>query len=128
MKVFICEDDPASLALTEIALENSFGLQNCLSASNGEAAWEALSNMKEAPDIILLDWNLPRVHGESLLERIRAHEDLATVPVIVVTTSISGSDNEAAETGGANDYIVKLPDFEAFQDSLKSAMERVLPH
>ena len=128
MKVFICEDDPASLALTEIALENCFGLQNCVSASNGEAAWQALSGMNDTPDIILLDWNLPRIHGESLLERIRDHEALKKVPVIVVTTSISGSDNDAAEAGGADDYIVKLPDFDAFQDSLKTAMERVLVH
>lgn len=126
MNIFIVEDDPASLELTEIALREAYGLEAIGSASDGEDAWNRLSAMVTPPDVILLDWNLPRVHGESLLGRIRAHQVLAKTPTIVVTTSISSDDNDSAEEGGADDYVVKLPDFDAFQESLTNAINRVL--
>ena len=69
---------------------------------------------KSTPDLILLDLNMPRKDGRSVLKEMAADPDLRKIPVIVLTTSGAEQDIVDAYTLGANAYIVKpvsFPDF-----------------
>ena len=62
------------------------------------------------------DLKLPKVSGLDVLRAIRAHPDLGTVPVVVLTSSANDDDVHQAYTLGANSYILKSVDFEKFID------------
>lgn len=59
------------------------------------------------PSLILLDWNLGKQRGNEFLKRLRGDSRLATIPVVVFTTSDDASDLSLAYASGANGYVVK---------------------
>ncbi len=86
-------------------------------ARDGEEAlawierWEAGEPL---PAVVLLDLKLPKVDGLEVLRLIKAHPAYRRIPVVILTTSTEDSDIQAAYQLGANSYIVKPVDFEAF--------------
>ena len=66
------------------------------------------------PDFILLDLNLPRKDGHEVLQEIKAHPDLRRIPVAVLTTSRAGEEVARCYDSGANCFIVKPADWDAF--------------
>lgn len=69
---------------------------------------EGLERMGEMPDVVLTDIDMPRLDGLGLVQRIRANQDYADVPVIMMTAHATAAE-EAAEglDLGANDYVRK---------------------
>jgi len=66
------------------------------------------------PDLILLDWNLPRKDGREVLAEVKANADLTTIPIVVLTTSQAERDLLTAYSLRANCYVTKpvnLKDF-----------------
>lgn len=120
--VVIVEDDPAALKLTSLALQRINVNWDARAFSAGGAALQYLRDCGDCgqlPDVVLLDWNLPDLHGRDVLSRVRAASgELRGIRVVVVTTSSAESDIVEARNLGANDYLVKIPDFCAFQHSL----------
>jgi CheY-like chemotaxis protein len=80
-------------------------------AKDGEEALHVLfEEEKESiplPDLILLDWNLPKVTGGEVLRRIKQHQKLKRIPVLVFSTSEAEEDIHAAYDDHANGYITK---------------------
>ena len=74
----------------------------------------ALLNLK----LVLLDLRLPRVDGLEVLKRIRADENTRLMPVVVLTSSQEESDLVRAYNLGANSYLVKPVESEAFMKSV----------
>ena len=72
------------------------------------------------PDLILLDWNLPRKDGREVLAEIKADERLQRIPVIVLTTSQAEEDIIKAYNLHANCYITKPVDFHQFMQIVQS--------
>jgi CheY-like chemotaxis protein len=68
------------------------------------------------PDLVLLDLNLPRKSGLEVLDEMRSDESLAHIPVIMLTSSAAQSDVEAAYARGANAFVVKPLELDAFMD------------
>jgi chemotaxis family two-component system response regulator Rcp1 len=66
------------------------------------------------PDLILLDLNLPRKDGRQVLKEIKETETLATIPVVILTTSDSEADILKSYRLHANCYITKPVDLEGF--------------
>ena len=58
-------------------------------------------------DLVLLDWNMPRLSGLSLLERIRQSESYAKLPVVMITAEANLEHVQAAMQAGVTDYVVK---------------------
>ena len=78
-------------------------------------------NRSPRPAIILLDLNLPGTDGREVLRQIKQDEDLKVIPVLVFTTSNHEADIKACYQAGANSYIQKPIDRDAF----KQAMQRL---
>ncbi|HEX9922037.1 MAG TPA: response regulator [Anaerolineae bacterium] len=71
------------------------------------------------PGILLLDLNMPKMDGLTLLKRIRADNVLRRLPVIILTTSQLEEDRAKSYELGANAYIKKPIGFEPFSDAVK---------
>ncbi len=77
------------------------------------------------PDLVILDLNLPRVHGFDVLLAMRSEEELRSIPVIVMTGSLNTEDEKKARSMGAIDYRIKptsKEDFEPTTRWLKSGL------
>jgi chemotaxis family two-component system response regulator Rcp1 len=72
-----------------------------------------------APDIILLDLNMPRMDGRELLARIKADDKLKTIPTVILTTSDSQEDIMKSYELHANCYLTKPVQWEAFENLVK---------
>ena len=83
-------------------------------AKDGEEALQHLfaeeDENKPLPDLVLLDWNLPKLSGAEVLRRIKQHKKLRRMPVLVFSTSEQEDDIHAAYDNYANGYITKPRD------------------
>ena len=76
-----------------------------------------------APDLILLDLNMPRVDGLEALAAIKSDDALRHIPIIVLTTSRAGSDVLHAYRIGANSYIEKPAGFDELVEAMRGLLE-----
>ena len=104
--IVLAEDDNDYALLIERALENAADVPvEIRRARNGE---EALTLLKElAPDLLLLDLNMPGMSGHDALERIKADNRLRSVPVAVLTVSDRDEDVAKSYGLGGNHFITK---------------------
>ena len=73
-----------------------------------------------APDLILLDINLPLGNGHEVLEQLAADPEARRVPVVMLTTSDHHADVSAARRAGAAGYFVKPADYGEFVKTLST--------
>lgn len=106
-RVFLIEDDGSYRWVIRRLLENAFGDDVSVEEfSTGEAGLERAAS-DPAPDLVLLDLNLPGVDGFEVLRQLRAGERTRKVPVIIVTSSQEEADVQRAYESGANSFISK---------------------
>jgi len=72
------------------------------------------------PKLILLDLKLPKLSGLEVLKAIKSDDRTRVIPVVIVTSSRETPDIKAAYALGANSYVVKPVDFDAFLDAMSS--------
>jgi len=90
---------------------------------NGEEAMKYLTSPDtEKPFVILLDLNMPKMNGIEFLKVIKAHPELKTIPVIVLTTSKERRDVLDSFELGASGYMVKPVDYSKFVEILSKIM------
>jgi two-component system, response regulator len=113
--ILLVEDNPDDIALTEIAFKKAKCSSKMIVVSNGQEALDFIfsqdkpcnRDFTDKPDLVLLDLNLPLVSGLEVLRRIRAHQETARIPVIILTSSSEDHDQSESRRLGANDYICK---------------------
>jgi two-component system response regulator len=122
VKILLVEDNPDDVLITRRALAKSRVANELYVVRDGQEALEYLLSQDEGdtprPDLILLDVNLPRVNGMEVLERIRRDDDLAVIPVIMLTASDREEDVVKSYRLGSNTYIQKPVEFEKFLQAL----------
>ncbi|MBJ6723315.1 response regulator [Geomesophilobacter sediminis] len=102
-KVLYIEDNEQNLYLIQFILEkNGYEFS---SATDGREGIELAVRSK--PDLILLDIQLPRMDGYTVARHLRAHPDLAQVPIVAVTSYAMAGDRDKALASGCSGYIEK---------------------
>jgi len=119
-RVLIVEDRPADVRLTKRALKRAGYDVDVDVTTNGREALDHLTNGKPKPDLVLLDWMMPLVNGEEVLEAMRKDPILKRMPVVVLTTSDSEGDVTKAYDLGCNTYLTKPVDPAAFQETIEA--------
>jgi CheY-like chemotaxis protein len=126
--VLLIEDDAGdTLMIREAFADNK--VRNSLSCvTDGVQAMQFLRREGEyadapRPDLILLDLNLPRKDGREVLAEIKGDERLATIPVVVLTTSAAEEDVLRSYQLHANAYVTKPVDFERFIEVVRQIDE-----
>lgn len=98
-------DDSSTMRRLVGKFLRDMGAEHIIEAENGKKAWAILE--ERHVDLIVCDWNMPRMKGVDLLEKIRAHEKLSNVPFIMVTAEANREFlNQAAERG-VTSYLTK---------------------
>lgn len=99
LKVMIVDDDPVFIMINKLRVKTSSIAENPLTYSNGKAAFEALLNDKETEDsyLVFLDINMPIMDGWDLLNAIQNTPLANKVYVVMVTSSVDGSEKERAK-------------------------------
>ena len=102
-KVLVVDDDPDVLLLCRVNLE--FEGYEVIEAANGQ---EGLRRLREGrPDVVLLDVMMPGKDGWQVLEEIKDDEDLAHVPVVMLTAKVQDQDQFRGWSQGAAEHITK---------------------
>jgi len=102
-KILIVDDEPFNLDLLEQELqEQGYEIER---ANDGAEALEKVETFK--PDVILLDYMMPRMNGIEAVERLRKNEKHGAIPVILLTAKGSQEDKARGLDAGADDYVVK---------------------
>ncbi len=101
--ILVADDDPDIRELITFKLEQS-GYQ-VASCGDGPSALAAVG--RSAPDLLLLDLNMPGMSGLDVCRAVRRDPATATVPVIMLTARTQEADVEASFSAGADDYIPK---------------------
>lgn len=120
--ILLVEDNPDDEALTTRALKKSRIVNEVVVARDGIEALEYLfaegafagRPIAEMPQVILLDLKLPKLDGLGVLRRLRADDRTRLLPVVILTSSTEEADRISGYGLGANSYVRKPVDFEAF--------------
>jgi adenylate cyclase len=108
-KILIVDDEPFNLDLLEQELaDQGYAIER---ASDGAEALEKLPSF--LPDVILLDYMMPRMNGLEVLKCLRADERYRGLPVILLTAKATQEDKIRGLDAGADDYVIKP--FDSFE-------------
>ena len=100
-RILVADDDDSVRSLLRLTLPAE-GVE-VVEARDGEEALELIS--AHAPDLLLLDWNMPGRPGADVLAEVRRSHP--TLPVIVLTADQAGSTHELAGALGADTFLTK---------------------
>jgi len=125
MRVLLVEDNPADAELTREILEANKLHLDLHVVVDGRDAIDFLHKRGRfaaapRPDLIVLDLNVPRVHGKDVLAAIKQASDLRIIPVVVLTSSAAETDILESYDLGANCYVTKPLDLRSFERIVKS--------
>jgi len=113
--ILLVEDNSNDAELTLRALKQRNLANQVLLCRDGAEAMEFFTaSAGPVPKVVLLDLKLPKVDGLEVLRRLKSDARTKSIPVVVLTSSREEPDIERAYELGANSYIVKPVDFEAF--------------
>jgi DNA-binding response OmpR family regulator len=110
MKILLIEDDLDDIELLQEGL-GDFPYEMDI-ANDGGLAVEYIKTSESRPDLIVLDLNLPKIHGRDVILEIKASPLFQQIPLIILTTSSAKEDMEYAYKNGADKYLLKPTDSE----------------
>lgn len=120
-KILLVEDSQHDAEFTLHALDYC-GIRNPVEHADDGASGLWHLSTDESIGIVLLDLKLRVVDGFELLKIMRADPRFASMPVIIVSTSILPADRTRTELLGASGYVVKDYDLRQFSDSICAAL------
>jgi len=126
--ILLVEDNPQDAELTIRALRKHNLANQLIAVEDGAEALDFIfcrgkygdREIGHTPRVVLLDLKLPKVNGLEVLRALKQDERTRTIPVVVVTSSREDPDIKTAYALGANSYVVKPVDFDAFADAVSS--------
>ena len=123
LRVLIVEDEKA---LAEI-LEYNFKKEGYAvdSAFDGEIALDKI--IFKAPDLIILDWMLPKLSGIEICRKVRSNKKIKNIPIIMLTARGEEEDRLKGLEMGADDYVTKPFSINELLARAKAVLKRVRP-
>jgi two-component system, chemotaxis family, response regulator Rcp1 len=114
VEILLIEDTPDDARRTIRAIRKGLGQCRVTVAEDGEEALKLLRQRTFSPDLILLDWYLPRKGGREVLDEIKSDPNLRPVPIVVLTVSDRQEDVAAAYDSHASSFVTKPTDAAQF--------------
>jgi two-component system, response regulator len=126
--ILLVEDNPQDAELTTRALKKRNLANRLFVVEDGAEALEfifcrgkyAEREFTSSPKIVLLDIRLPKLNGLEVLDAIKKDERTRAIPVVMITSSNEDPDIKMAYALGANSYVVKPVDFDAFLEAMSN--------
>jgi two-component system phosphate regulon response regulator PhoB len=122
-RILVVEDEDALSTLLQYNLEKEG--YSVTVADNGE---EALISIDESqPDLVVLDWMLPKVSGIEVCRRLRAKPETRNLPVVMLTARGEESDRVRGLDTGADDYLTKPFSMVELTARIRAVLRRIRP-
>lgn len=121
--VLVVEDEDALATLLKYNLDKEG--HRVVVASDGEEALILIDERQ--PDLVVLDWMLPKVSGIEVCRRLRAKAETRNLPVIMLTARGEESDRVRGLDTGADDYIVKPFSMSELAARVRAVLRRIRP-
>ena len=121
--VLVVEDESALADLLKYNLEKE-GYRVTLAGDGEEALMAADEN---PPDLVVLDWMLPKAPGIEVCRRLRARQETRNTPIVMLTARTEESDRIRGLDMGADDYITKPFSMSELLARIRAVMRRIRP-
>jgi two-component system response regulator len=126
--ILLVEDNPYDAELSIRAFKKRNLANHLFTVEDGVEALDfifcrgkyAQRSMTNPPKVVLLDLKLPKLNGLEVLQAIKTDPQTRSIPVVMITSSAEDPDIKAAYDLGANSYVVKPVDFEAFVEAMSN--------
>jgi two-component system phosphate regulon response regulator PhoB len=122
-RILVVEDEEALAQLLHYNLDKE-GYRVAV-ANDGEEAM--IQADEETPDLVVLDWMLPRLSGIEVCRRLRSGRKTRNVPIIMLTARGEETDRVRGLDTGADDYIVKPVSMSELAARVRAVLRRVRP-
>ena len=116
MKIIVVDDFSTMRRIIKNILRQ-LGFNNVQEADDGATAWPKIQ--AESFDLIITDWNMPKMSGLELLKNVRNDENLKDIPVLMVTAEALKENIIEAVKAGVSNYIIKPFTAETMQEKLE---------
>ncbi len=120
IKVLIVDDFATMRRILKNILKQ-LGFKNLVEADDGTSAWEVLQS--QSIDLIISDWNMPKMTGLELLKKVRASDNYKRTPFLMVTAEAQKQNVIEAVQAGVSNYVVKPFTAEAISDKLEKILK-----
>jgi len=129
-EILVVDDSPEDIRLIRDAFSLWKGNRRVQVFLNGVEALNHFKNRPQEtlPDLILLDWNLPGIRGEQILEHLKNEKGLRNIPVAIFTSSSAPADRLRATELGAARFITKPLDIDEFFNVIAGLEDLVNVH
>lgn len=124
--LLLVEDDDADIELIQVALAEHILIEHIEVVNDGAAALDYLkfegifsTRSKAYPEIIIMDLKMPKMNGIEVLQQIKSHPLLQSIPILILSSSNEPKDLVAAQELNAKKYIVKEVGFHSLIDAVQ---------
>ncbi|NQY40896.1 MAG: phosphate regulon transcriptional regulator PhoB [Henriciella sp.] len=121
--IVIAEDEQSVSELLRYNLEAE-GYETAI-ANDGDEAMLLID--ERIPDLMLLDWMLPKISGIEICRRVRARQETANLPIIMLTARTEEADRIRGLETGADDYVTKPFSTNELMARVKAVLRRIRP-
>jgi CheY-like chemotaxis protein len=126
LNILLVEDDQDDVELMQDALRDNDVQFKMEVVRQGDKVIPHLKACKILPNVILLDLNLPKMHGREVLSRIKLSSEFKHIPVAILTTSSSQTEKEFCLSAGATHFLTKPSTVEGFNKTIETIMKIAL--
>lgn len=122
-RILVIDDMPSIRDLVKTQLR-TMGFVDIHEAEDGEQGWKIIeTKYGEANpiELVISDWNMPKMKGLELLKKVRSEAQFVNLPFILLTSEAEREQVTEAVMAGVSQYIVKPFSGKIFEDKLKTA-------
>ncbi len=128
-RILVADDMPTIRDLVKGQLKN-MGFKTILEAADGEQAMQVLVNNQQAGtpiQLVISDWNMPKMTGLEFLKQVRASNEWANLPFVLLTSESERDQVTEAILAGVSQYVVKPFAAKIFEEKLKGVWAKHNP-
>jgi CheY-like chemotaxis protein len=126
-EVLLADDDMDDCLLFRDALSEAHLAANLTTVRDGQQLMEYLNKSERLPDVLFLDFNMPRKNGYECLIEIRQSVRLKILPVIIISTSLEPNLMELLYEKGAQYYLCKPNNYFDLVNGVRQVIKMILP-
>ncbi len=125
-RILVIDDMPSIRDLVKNQLK-TMGFKTIFEAQDGEEGLEMLHKYLkdgEPIELVISDWNMPKLKGLELLKKVRASQEFKDLPFVLLTSEAEREQVTEAVLSGVSQYIVKPFSAKIFEDKLKTVWDK----
>lgn len=121
-KIIIIDDDQNIATAIRLVIRAKYPIFKVDTAADGIDGWDMISAQDKSYDLIISDWNMPRLSGEYLLQKVRRDEKVMNTPFLMLTVRRDSESVVYAVRTGVTDYVVKPFDKNLLLDKVEKLL------